>query len=129
MQISNDLLGYGELLISAVGGIGLLVLGYLSLRRPPPIPSETQQVLNELSENFAQHLKDDEKRFADLWSIANETQTENKIQAGDIKVQIAGLKLASAEGQTEIKVQLGKMATSISYIEAEIKRGFVEDPK
>ncbi len=133
LQISNDVLGYGELFIAGFSTIGLVLLGYLTLRRTPLLPSETQKQLKdqvenlrELGLNFANHLKDDEERFSDLWKISNEIKSESKLTAADIKVQIAELKLANAEGQTEIKDSLGKLVTSIAYIEAEIKRGIVE---
>ena len=125
LQFSDSDITISELILAGTSLLAVII-SYLAYRRQPPLQTDTQKAVVELSTNFANHIKDDEKRFADLWGISNEMKTENKMQAADIKVKIAELKLANSEDQTEIKVQLGKLVTSVSYIEGTMKK--VEKP-
>ena len=120
MQFTDSDIAASEIVIAAVAVFSAIV-AYFSYKRQLPLQTDAQKAVVELSTNFANHIKDDEKRFADLWNISNEMKTENKMQAADIKVKIAELKLATSEDQTEIKVQLGKLVTSVSYIEGTMK--------
>ena len=78
------------------------------------------------SKRIEKDEKENDKRFSDLWNIANETKSDLKVQAANIKAEIAESQTENAKGQTEIQVSLGKVITSVAYIEAEIKRGIVE---
>jgi hypothetical protein len=125
LQFSDTDIAVSEIVLAGTSLLSIII-AYLAYRRQPPIPTETQKAVVDLSTNFADHIKDDEKRFSDLWKISNDIQNQAKVQAADIKVQIAEAKLANAEGQTEIKVTLGKVVTSVAYIEAQVKNGLME---
>jgi hypothetical protein len=127
LQLSDTVTALG-LLVEAGFTAMAAIIAFYALRRTPQLPTETQKAIKKLTDDFNEHVKKDDTRFADLWVIATKTREDIQGQGASIKLEIAQLQLANVKELTEIKVSLGRLTTSITYIEGSLKNGLVEKP-